>query len=178
MKRYVCGFLFDKKGKRVVLIKKKRPDWQKGFLNGVGGHIEATETPKQAMSREFKEETGMDVQDWQETVILQGVNDTLSIDYTVQFFRAFGDVNKVRTTTDEKVKVCKIKKLRKVIPNLRWLIPLSLENIAFRVVVNTDENPKRRESWKTKSTFVKLSKQKTKILTGLPSEETLGKIGD
>ena len=42
----------------VVLIKKERPKWQKGFLNGVGGKLEKNETALEAMIREFFEETG------------------------------------------------------------------------------------------------------------------------
>ena len=38
---YVVGFAFDKKRENVALIQKNRPPWQKGKLNGIGGHIEA-----------------------------------------------------------------------------------------------------------------------------------------
>lgn len=57
MKRYVLGFCFNPAGDKVVLIRKTRPDWQAGKLNGVGGHIEKGESPIEAMKREFKEET-------------------------------------------------------------------------------------------------------------------------
>lgn len=43
----------------VLLIEKKRPDWQKGRLNLVGGKIESGETPEQAAERELYEEAGM-----------------------------------------------------------------------------------------------------------------------
>src|SRR4051812_3192633 len=56
--QYVCGFAFDLLG-RLVLIRKKRPEWQAGRLNGVGGHQEPGETPEVAMAREFYEETGV-----------------------------------------------------------------------------------------------------------------------
>jgi 8-oxo-dGTP pyrophosphatase MutT (NUDIX family) len=55
--RYVVGFLFSEDESRVLLVWKNRPAWQDGKLNGVGGKIEAGETPLQAMEREFKEET-------------------------------------------------------------------------------------------------------------------------
>lgn len=58
MKRYVIGFMFDETIKHVVLIRKNRPDWQAGKLNGIGGHIEPGEFPIDAMVREFHEETG------------------------------------------------------------------------------------------------------------------------
>jgi 8-oxo-dGTP pyrophosphatase MutT (NUDIX family) len=55
--RYVLGFVFSQACDRVLLIWKNRPAWQKDKLNGIGGKIEAGETPKQAMEREFTEET-------------------------------------------------------------------------------------------------------------------------
>jgi len=58
--RYVVGFLFSEDQSRVLLVWKNRPAWQNGKLNGVGGKIEAGETPLQAMEREFKEETYFD----------------------------------------------------------------------------------------------------------------------
>lgn len=58
-KSYVCGFMLDTDLRRVLLIEKKRPDWQLGRLNGVGGKIEPGETPREAMAREMWEETGL-----------------------------------------------------------------------------------------------------------------------
>jgi 8-oxo-dGTP pyrophosphatase MutT (NUDIX family) len=55
--RYVVGFLFSQDESKVLLVWKNRPAWQNGKLNGIGGKIEAGETPLQAMEREFKEET-------------------------------------------------------------------------------------------------------------------------
>jgi hypothetical protein len=55
--RFVLGFVFDFEAKKVLLVLKNRPDWQTGLLNGLGGKIEADETPLEAMEREFKEET-------------------------------------------------------------------------------------------------------------------------
>jgi len=56
---YVIGFVFDDKD-RVVLIRKNRPDYLAGKLNGVGGKIEPTDRmPVDAMVREFDEETGV-----------------------------------------------------------------------------------------------------------------------
>lgn len=56
---YVLGFAFDLETKRVALIRKKRPDWQAGKWNGIGGHREGAEQPVEAMVREFEEETGV-----------------------------------------------------------------------------------------------------------------------
>ena len=35
---YACGFLFSDDRRHVVLIRKRRPAWQAGKLNGVGGN--------------------------------------------------------------------------------------------------------------------------------------------
>lgn len=59
MKEYVLGFMFTEDGKGVVLIQKKKPAWQHGRWNGIGGKIEERETPEKAIVREFEEETGV-----------------------------------------------------------------------------------------------------------------------
>src|SRR6187431_2808360 len=66
MKRYVLGFLLERESRRVVLITKARPEAQKGKLNGVGGHIEEGEEPIDAMRREWTQETGTVVENWEE----------------------------------------------------------------------------------------------------------------
>lgn len=66
MKRYVLGLLFTKDKKSVVLIRKRKKDWQYGCLNGIGGLIEDMEASCFAMVREFHEETGVltNHEDW------------------------------------------------------------------------------------------------------------------
>jgi hypothetical protein len=59
-RRYVVGFMFDFAFERVALIRKRKPIWQAGKLNGIGGKIEANETREEAMRREFIEEAGFD----------------------------------------------------------------------------------------------------------------------
>jgi NUDIX domain len=58
MKRYVLGFCFSPSMRSVVLVKKVRPSWQAGYLNGVGGKVEHLESFEDAMQREFSEEAG------------------------------------------------------------------------------------------------------------------------
>lgn len=48
---YVVGFMFSSDKTLVTLIRKNRPKWMNGKLNGVGGKIEIGETPLQAMVR-------------------------------------------------------------------------------------------------------------------------------
>lgn len=124
MQAYVCGFAFDDTG-NVALIRKQRPEWQKGRLNGIGGHVEDRESGAEAMRREFWEETGVRVHDWELFVTLEGR------EWFCEFYRAFDvDLSKAKTTTDEQVEVYStLEKLPKdVITNLNWLIPLALDS--------------------------------------------------
>lgn len=124
--RYVCGFLFDYTDNySVVLIEKNKPKWQEGKLNGVGGKVEDGETPLQAMAREFKEETGLEVKEdyWDNFVIWTGS------DYVVYFYKSYNGNFKVYSATDEQVGKYNVNDLpANVIYNLRFLLPLALQN--------------------------------------------------
>jgi len=120
--RYVVGFLFDKTETRVLLINKTRPEWQAGKLNGIGGRVEDGETPDEAMRREFVEEVGIDCKSWKYFCTLSDERD-----WQIDFFYSTGDVWSADTLTDEVPQVCAVHALTsKVIPNLRWLIPMAL----------------------------------------------------
>ena len=100
MKSYVVGLVFDEAG-RVMLIEKKRPDWQKGFLNGVGGEIKINETPLEAMIRECKEESGLFIDKWH-------LYDSVTFDNGVELNYFCSLVKKdfldtAQTLTDEKI---------------------------------------------------------------------------
>jgi 8-oxo-dGTP diphosphatase len=136
----VVGFLFSKDFKKIVLIEKKRPEWQKGFLNGVGGKIESNETPYQAMCREFTEEADRHIFDWHlfhELDVKSSLTGQLI--YKVHFFWAcshpLNTLNSCKTKNQENliiteeteyIDVYNVKDLHKlnVISNLHWLIPM------------------------------------------------------
>ena len=130
MRTYACGFLFSPDRKRVLLIRKRRPAWQAGKLNGLGGKVEPGETPLQAMRREFREEAGVDMAEWQEVLTLSGADDAGSgVGWRGHFFRAFGDLEAPRSITDEQLERHAVDALpHDVIPNLRWMIPLMLDD--------------------------------------------------
>lgn len=127
MDRYVCGFYFSTDGDEVVLADKKRPAWQAGRLNGVGGRIEEGETPLEAMRREFLEETGLEVEDWDDFCLHKDTAGT----FEVFFFRAFGnDVHRCETTTDEEIDCYPVGSLERdycLVPTVRWLVPMALD---------------------------------------------------
>jgi 8-oxo-dGTP pyrophosphatase MutT (NUDIX family) len=61
MREYVVSFLFQPDYKKVWLIQKEKPEWQKGYLNGIGGKVEPGESFKEAALRELKEEAGLEL---------------------------------------------------------------------------------------------------------------------
>lgn len=126
MIEYVCGFLFGDRG-RVALIHKARPAWQQGKLNGIGGKIEPGETARQAMVREFREETGYFTfeGDWSLRVIHRGPG------HVVYFFRADrAQTVELRYDGEEPCEWVDGRYLsnHSVVPNLHWLIPLCLDD--------------------------------------------------
>jgi len=124
MVNYVCGFMFSEDKSKVVLIEKNRPNWQEGKLNGVGGKVELFETAPQAMIREFKEETGVEVLQWNRLITLVSE----SYDFVCDFYFCFGNIYKCYSTTDEIIQYVDVNDLPKnVIPNLIWLIPMCLD---------------------------------------------------
>jgi 8-oxo-dGTP diphosphatase len=127
MKKYVAGFLFNFNFSKVVLIMKERPDWQKGLLNGVGGHIESGESPHDAMIREFEEEAGVKTDKWNHFCQL-----TDDKNFSVDFFytRRISGLSDVKTVTDEKIIVVDVEELSTMptIPNLQWLIPMAIDD--------------------------------------------------
>lgn len=138
MQLYSCGFLFCPDRLRVLLIRKKRPMWQVGKLNGIGGKVEPGESPLQAMVREFSEEAGMHITDWQELLQLTGP------DWRGHFFRAFGNIDQARNMTDEALEIVTARQLpTQVLPNLNWIIPMMLDEGVARADyrVNVSASP-------------------------------------
>lgn len=132
-KYYVAGFLFSEDYSKIVLIRKNKPEWQAGAYNGVGGKIELTDdSPLMAMIREFKEETGVEVKSWVEFCKLSGK------EFEVYFFKATGDVTKVKTMEDEEVCIFDSSYVytENLIQNLHWLIPLALDSDDIHGQVN------------------------------------------
>lgn len=132
-KQYVVGFLFmpdipsrhnPYQGWEVALIRKNRPDWQRGLLNGIGGKVEGSEIPREAMIREFREEAGLYITEWHPVV------DMVFPDCTVHVFQArLGESVTLLSLTDEKVEVWNVGDVLKYshkVPNLHWLIPMAL----------------------------------------------------
>lgn len=128
--KYVVGFVFTKDQLQVLLMTKKRPEWQQGFLNGVGGKIEKDEKAIDAMIREFGEETVYCPETkWEQFASLVGKTEDDEL-FEVKFFRAFGlyTINIQKDNPhDELTNLYEVENLpENVIPNLRYLIPMAL----------------------------------------------------
>ncbi len=125
VKSYVVGFAFSSNQDLLLLIRKKRPEWQEGKLNGVGGKIEGDEEPLNAMVREFEEESGLatELNQWR---YMGSITDKGT--WTVHFFTTRLNVWSARTMTDEDLEVIQVRDLDQydVIPNLRYLVPMAL----------------------------------------------------
>lgn len=136
MQKYVAGFLgVNGPSGSVVLIKKNKPEWQVGLLNGVGGKIKRGEKPSRAMHREFYEETGLNISDWIPFLILDGPG--LFPKWRVYFFKKMMEGRKLQLwqMTGEKVAWFSAKNIQnlKTIDNLKWIVPMAL-NPVYHVI--------------------------------------------
>lgn len=132
--------MFNEKLTDVLLINKVKPEWQNGFINGIGGKVEQGENSLNAMVREFREETGIDSNetDWRYVVTMSGD------DWRVDVYTAISDmVFYCKDMTDEYPVLIPLDELDgfKLIKNLYWLIPMCLDNIDYRVTREQSYKP-------------------------------------
>lgn len=104
MKQYVLGFVLEIATENVLLIEKNRPTAQAGKLNGIGGKIEANESPEQAIVREIEEETGLIIEKEKWLAVDKFGNENFKI-YT--FVTCIPDLSLAYSKTDEKVSIHK-----------------------------------------------------------------------
>lgn len=130
---YVAGFMFSHDRSRVALIRKSKPAWQAGKLNGIGGKIEIGEDGFLAMQREFQEETGYltTIKQWEHFCMMSGRNNSNEGDFRVDFFVTVGDLSMLRCVTDEEIVWAFTEEMnparKDVIENIPWLIGLALD---------------------------------------------------
>lgn len=134
---YVVGFAFDEHFERVVLIRKNRPAWQAGLLNGVGGKVEIIngrrERPEEAMVREFREEVDfpypvlVSEDSWRRFARLQGSTFRVDVFCARLAQRLFSSIRGGRT--DEKIEIHEVSAVpSETLNNLRWLIPMAINS--------------------------------------------------
>lgn len=132
MKHYVLGFVFNKSKNQVLLVEKKKPKWQAGHWNGIGGKIEQNDnSPLAAIVRESVEEADVHFMfDHCITFICPGG--------TVFVFRAFSKYEKIQFTQkkDEQLEIWPLNRLPiNIMANLKWLISICLSTIRFPLLI-------------------------------------------
>lgn len=134
MQDYVVGFIHN--DHEVALIRKNRPQWQDGFLNGIGGKVEKYENIHDAMVREFKEEAGRFVGPWEHFLTLEG---EIARVYCFAVYDEHSDhIPKLETQEDEPIEIWPLGWLNTgieesaTVPNLEWIIPLLLQRAKYR----------------------------------------------
>lgn len=133
-RQFVVGFMFDSimpTEAYVLLTQKTRPKWQAGKLNGIGGELKPGESINQAMTREFKEETGIRFDEWVYFCKMRYIEQE-----TIHFFYAFHPIlHDCRKQTDEELVALHVKNVcadlirpgvnASYVSDLRWLIPMA-----------------------------------------------------
>ena len=133
MKHYVLGFIFNREENKVLLVQKKRPEWQAGHWNGIGGKIEKDETPLLAMEREGHKETGHWGFGFQHAITF------ICPGGTVYVYRGNSDVSGIpyKQTEDELLQVWNLDSLPfTMMSNLKWIIPICLSSIQFPLLIS------------------------------------------
>src|SRR5665213_872665 len=131
---FVLALLFTSDGRQVALMRRTRPAWQAGRVNALGGKVAEGETPADAARREVREEAGVDVAEWTEVLVWE------DREYRMHVLRAMSALaSMVRTMEDQEVFLAEVAELPgEVIGNLRWLVPLALdEDVAFPILVRS-----------------------------------------
>lgn len=134
MKQYCLGFIFDYYN-NVVLIKKNKPEWQKGLYNAIGGKIEPKEHALDAMIRECKEETGLDITNW--SIVCYMSRDEGDFAFNMVVYAAMvDDATLAETQEEEEILVINLKDIYNypAIENIYWLIPLAFHQLNFDIM--------------------------------------------
>ena len=122
---YVLGLAFSKDQKNIVLLTKINPEILRGKLNGPGAKVEKGETPYNAMIREFQEETGVYIEEWNKQCKLLGDN------FLIHVFNTFtDDIYDVKTVEKEKVGSYPVKLdhlLKDGVQKMTWLTAMALD---------------------------------------------------
>lgn len=128
MQIYVVGFAFNLERSSVLLVRKLRPKWQKGCLNGIGGKVEDGETHLEAMNRECLEETGL-LLSWIYRGMMTGINNDGN-PFECHIYYAYGNIHQFKQMEDELLRVYPVQSLEgeKTVENLKWLIPFGISN--------------------------------------------------
>lgn len=105
--------------------------WQAGLLNGVGGKVEPGESFGDAALREFREETGVNLENQKVYPFLKMVDEDMELVAFTTNIDSRELFESAKSTTDEQVVV--VRDAERMIfpqprvPNLKWIIPLAID---------------------------------------------------
>ena len=133
--RVVVGIITD--NKEILLLKKNKPDWQKGLYNGIGGKVELNTTPLETIIKKCQEELGVNISNWIELdseISSSGVE-------IVYFLTTLneGEIKKLQSQTDERAELFSINNLP---TNILQDLKIQIERQFFK--------PKNKMNRKTK----------------------------
>ena len=100
MQKYVLGFVINEDGQSILLLRKNRPKFLAGRLNGVGGKVEDGEQTVDAMVRECLEECDLFIPP-DEWFLIGTMGDEKT--YHVSVFAATAPLRHARQCTDEEL---------------------------------------------------------------------------
>ena len=139
--KYVLGFIFCLEKRQVLLIRKNKPAFQKGFHNGIGGKVEAEEYSRQAMVRECREECGLSTKEIEWILFCEmdceQSTDNISSWWHIDCF--FCNVSHERfrnliSTTDEVITIWSLMHIhtmnKTLLGNTAWLIAMALDKLS------------------------------------------------
>lgn len=129
-KEYVLGFIFSTDLKKIALLRKNRPEWQSGLLNGIGGKLEYSENPLEAIVRECKEETGVFISeaDWNYFAFFDGEYHKVHCFKTI-----YHNIEELVCPESEVIEYISLDNLHneKLMDNVKYLIPMALSSCKF-----------------------------------------------
>jgi 8-oxo-dGTP diphosphatase len=131
---FVLALLYSADRRQVVLMRRTKPAWQAGRVNGLGGRLMPGESAAAAARREVREECGVDVAAWREVLVWEDA------EYVMHVLSAVSaEARAARTQEDQEVFLADVDALPpNVIDNLRWLVPLALDaDVAFPIRVRS-----------------------------------------
>lgn len=140
-KKYTVAFLFSDELRFVALIRKVKPEWQKGKLNGIGGKVEEGESFREANAREFQEETGVVTgpNDWSRFARIETVNTEIEF-FTMKSDRLIDCVETQPAPVGQECEDIEVEDVadvcgailegnEKSVENLPWLIALAVDHL-------------------------------------------------
>lgn len=135
MTHYTVAFMFNRQLTRVALIRKAKPLWQRGLLNGIGGKVEEGEIAIDTNVREFREETGAKTPttDWKHYARIESLN------VKIDFFTCKGNLECLMTQPAEQGKeqepivFADLETIYStqtgLVDNLAWLVALARDHL-------------------------------------------------